>query len=122
VDKVGNQEILPQDSKGNFILYVSNQSFAINPVDIAILIDGKLAVSDHFEVKDQHNWIQYQFLLNNGEHTIEITSKKGKAALKQTFEIKGKHWACVDYWYYPHDKDHNKIFTFDIQDVPMGFA
>lgn len=43
--------------------------------------------------------------------------------LEKEFEIKDKHWAVVDYWYYPeaHYNPTPKQFSFDIQDKPIYF-
>ena len=59
--------ILSQDTSTNFVLYVSNQSFALTPVDITITIDEKQVIPSEFEVGEgerrQHNWIMHGFEL-----------------------------------------------------------
>ena len=79
---------------------VSNQSFAISPVDIKILIDDKVIVDEDFSVGDQHNveifWVQ----LLEGNHKISINSKKGQSSLEKDFTVTSKQrW--IDVWYYP---------------------
>jgi hypothetical protein len=120
-------ETLPQNENGNLTLYVSNQSLALTPVDITIHIDGRKAIAGDFDVTGerfpQHNWIKHVFALSPGKHTLTVVSEKGEAALERGFEIEDKHWAVVDYWYYP-ESHHNptpKHFTFTIQDSPIGF-
>jgi hypothetical protein len=98
------QDELPQDENGNFILFVSSQSFAIDPVDIKIHIDGKSAVNQDFYVGEQHNWQEFRFSLPKGNHSIHAESVKGEAELEEEFEIKDKHWAAVDYRYYPENR------------------
>ena len=61
-------------SDGNFVLYVSDQSFALGQVDITVRIDGKVAVSDEFEVGNEHNWKQYRFRLGRGLHHLTAVS------------------------------------------------
>ena len=120
---------LPTVEDGNFVLYVSSQSFAINPVDIKIYIDDKVAVDDIFDVTGnrtpQHNWQKYQFQLESGSHTIKAVSETGDAVLEEEFDIVDKHWVVVDYWYYPEVTGGSgptpKQFTFNIQDSPIGF-
>lgn len=113
----------PQDPNGNFILYVSNQTFEISPVDIKILIDGRWAIQENFEVGNQHNWKQFQFQLSKGKHLIKAESVKGEAVLEKEFEITDKHWAVLDYWVdikaarYPVPK----YFTFNFTDKPVMF-
>jgi len=77
------EDILEQEEKGNFTLYVSNQSFAISPVDITIHIDGKKAVDSKFDVGNQHIWIGYSFSLSKGEHKLVAVSKKGDARFEE---------------------------------------
>ncbi|MDH4240726.1 MAG: hypothetical protein OEW48_14295 [Phycisphaerae bacterium] len=119
------EDILEQDEKGNFTLYVSNQSFAISPVDITIHIDGKKAVDRKFDVGNQHNWIGHSFSLSKGEHKLVAVSKKGSARFEGKFEIKDKHWAVIDYCYYPDTSRGSgptpKKFSFNIQDKPIYF-
>ena len=117
------------NENGNFILYISDQSFAISPVDIKIYIDGKLAIDDNFDVTGnrvpQHNWKQFKFQLGNGDHTIKAISKKGDAVIEKEFKTVDKHWAVIDYWYYPESRGGAtptpKHFSFNIQDKPIGF-
>jgi len=124
-----SQATLTEDKDGNFILYVSNQSSAVNPVDIRIFIDGKVAVNELFDVTGkrtpQHNWKKFQFSLSKGTHELRISSKQGKATLEKDFEINNEHWAVVDYWYYPRITGGAgptpRSFTFDIKDKPIGF-
>lgn len=119
------EDILEQDEKGNLILYVSNQSFTISPVDITIHIDGKKAVDRDFDVGNQHNWISHSFSLSKGEHKLVAVSKKGGARFEGQFEIKDKHLAVIDYWYYPTTTvgagPTPKHFSFNIHDKPIYF-
>ena len=120
---------MPMNEEGNFILYVSDQSREISPVDIRIYIDGKLAIDDNFDVTGnrtpQHNWKKFQFQLEKGNHTIKATSQKGDTILEKNFEIIDKHWAVIDYWYYSKVSGgagpEPKHFIFNIQDKPIGF-
>jgi hypothetical protein len=102
--------------EGNFILYVSDQSAVITPVDIQVHIDNHLAVDDTFVAEDFHNWIEYRFQLEQGRHTITAISKKGNAVLEEDFEVVGTHWAVIDFW-----SDPKKHFSFDIKDEPIYF-
>ncbi|NIP22239.1 MAG: hypothetical protein GWN67_00115 [Phycisphaerae bacterium] len=119
------EDILEQDENGNLVLYVSNQSFAISPVDITIHIDGKKAVDRKFDVGNQHNWIGHSFSLSKGEHKLVAVSKKGRASFEGQFEIKDKHWAVIVYSYYPDNtrgaEPTPKQFNFNIQDKPIYF-
>jgi hypothetical protein len=125
-----NKPELPQidasliSSAGKFTLYVSNQSFAIDPVDIVVVIDGKCVVSQLFKCKDQHNWQKFCLSLAPGTHRLEVRSKIGDTQLSRSFEVSDKHWAVLNFWYYPKDafKPMDRQFSFDIQDEPMYFV
>ena len=117
-----NTEIqeLSEDKNGNFILYVSNQSFAINPIDIKIYIDDMIAVNEEFDVGIQHTWKPFQFNLPTGTHKIKIESVIGNSILEKNFDIiDNKHWALAQYWYYPENSGGAdlapKHFSFDIK-------
>lgn len=113
------------DPNGNFTLHVSNQSFAITPVDIQVLIDGERVVHEDFDVGNQHGWKRYTLSLAPGKHEIRVSSEKGKAELSQEIEVTGQHWAVIDYWYYPEVTGGAgptpKKFGFSMQDSPIGF-
>jgi hypothetical protein len=111
---------LEQAENGNFTLYVSNQSFERDNVDIAILIDGRPAVDDDFDVGNQHNWIEFRFELADGEHTLRVDSLGGDAVLEKRFEVKGKRWAVVDYWCCNDPREPK--FTFRVSAQPLAFA
>ena len=119
------EDLLPQDLNGNFTLYVSNQSFAISPVDITIHIDGKKAVEGDFDVGNQHNWVSHTFRLGKGTHELVAVSEKGAARINDQFQIEDRHWAVVDYRYYPKVTGGAgptpKQFSFNIQDKSMYF-
>jgi len=123
--KIGKEkkevELLQQNKKGNFVFYVSNQSFAETPVDITVTLNGKKAVSQDFEVGNQHNWKKHTFKLAPGKYKLVAESKKGKAKFEKELEIKDKKtWAAMDYWYYPK-KDGKRFFTIHIQNNPIRF-
>ncbi len=119
------RQSLAQDPNGNFILFVANQSFDEDPVDITVHIDGKKAIAADFYVENQHNWIRHQFNLSPGQHKLTVKSKKGEASLDKEFDITEKHWAVIDYWYYPEQRGGAgptpRQFSFMIQDRPIGF-
>ena len=115
---------LSQSENGNFTILVSNQSFEITPVDIKVLIDNKTTIDQEFHVKDQHNWTKFTFNLEKGKHTFKAESTKGNTSIETEFEIKDKHWAVLNYWYYPEDTDKGepmpRQFTFGVKDHPVG--
>ena len=111
-----------EDPNGSFHLFISNQSFAITPVDIQVSIDGIPVVQKDFEVGDQHNWQGFVFKLASGQHKIVVTSLKGKATLEKTFEMPDKLSGVLDYWYYPKGEGGTpRSFSFEVLKGPVGF-
>lgn len=106
--------------KGNFTLYVSNQSFERPTIDVRVEIDGRIVVAEEFEVEDQHNWLEFRLPLRPGSHVIHATSRRGGAELRRTFRVKGKRWAVLDYWCCDDAADPR--FTFDVSKRPVAFA
>src|SRR4029453_1490219 len=89
----GGPPALEQAENGNFTLYVSNQSFERDNVDIAVVIDGRPAGDGEFAVGNQHNWIEFRVALDDGEHALRVDSLDGDAILEERFKVKGKRWA-----------------------------
>jgi len=106
---------LPQDKDGNFVLYVSNQSFGVSPVDIRVSIDGKLAIDEAFDVGNQHNWKSFRYNLGKGKHRLAAESVKGAAKFERGLEIEGGNWSVLDYW------DSPGHFSFHTSDKPIYF-
>lgn len=109
------------DPDGGFTLYVSNQSFAINPVDVLIEIDGELVVSDYFRVGTQHTFVPFKLSLSKGKHWIRIWSKKGDSELSTEFDLNDHEVGVVTFWYYPksHYNSTPRKFEFSTQKGPL---
>ncbi|MEX0816885.1 MAG: hypothetical protein WD027_05535 [Gaiellales bacterium] len=112
---------LEQVEDGNLTLYVSNQSFERDDVDILVFIDGRPAVDDSFDVGNQHNWIEFSFDLADGKHTLYAESVAGEAVFEESFEMAAKRWAVIDYWCCDSMQDEPK-FSFHLSSEPIGFA
>ena len=113
------------DPNGNVRLYVSNQSFAISPVDIKVFIDGKRVVDGSFEVGSQHTIEEFVLKLSPRRHKIVAESKKGHANLEQDFAVNDKTWVALAFWYYPKMVGGAgpcpRDFTLDVSKEPMYF-
>lgn len=110
----------------SFTLYVSNQSFALDPVDIAIEIDGKTAVTGDFLVEGQHTWIQFDFALTPGTHRIVATTADvNDVVLDKTFEMTARKYGVVMFWYYPDQANGAgptpPQFSWSLTDEQPGF-
>jgi hypothetical protein len=113
------------DASGNFHFYISDQSFAISPIDVKVFIDGKLVATGDFEVGSQHSWHEYVLKLSAGHHKIVAESSKGHATLEQAFEVADKAWAVLGYWYYPNNsrgvESCPRQFSFIVKKEPILF-
>lgn len=110
-------------SEGNLVLYVSNQSFDVDPIEITIEIDGVQLIDQAFEVESQHNWQEFVVQLSPGSHTLKARSPATGAVLVEDFVLEDRHWAVVDFWY--HDGSSGSpvdpMFTFHTDDKPIRF-
>ena len=111
-----------EEDEADLQLWVSNQSFEDDPVEVTIAIDGVEVVSEPFEVEGQHSWILFPVMAPPGEHVLTATSDTG-ATLEQRFTLpeQGLRYAVVDYWFYPNEKA-GRHFSWLIQKRPVGFA
>jgi len=113
------------DPNGNFHFYVTNQSFAISPVDIKVLIDGEMVVDGLFDVGSQHSEQEFVLRLPPGRHKIVAESKKGHARFEKTLEVDDKAWAALAYWFYPKPEGGapacSPQFTLYVKKRPIYF-
>ncbi len=122
-------EVLPkiqnpfESEDGNFILYVSNQSYETKTVDIQVAIDGTPILHEYFKVANQHLWKQFSLRLPEGRHKIKAVTRKGNAVIEQEFELNGKRWAVLNFCYGKQEghKCNKPSFIFEVFDKPIGF-
>jgi hypothetical protein len=109
------------DPKGVFTLFISNQSFAVDPVDVHVEIDGEIVVRDYFRVGTQHTFVPFQMNLTQGKHKIKIWSERGKAELTQEFDLRDQDIGVVEFWYYPdsHYDPTPRSFSFSTRKGPL---
>jgi hypothetical protein len=105
--------------ESTLVLYVSNQSFSDDPVEIRVMIDQDLVVDDDFLVEGQHNWVEYELPLPEGHSKLIATSGTGVVhEVDLDMPADGTRWAVLDYWYAP---EAQREFTFTIHDEPVTF-
>lgn len=116
-------QVLPLSEDPNLTLHVSNQSFAISPVDVRITIDGQLAATGDFEVEGQHSWTTFRFRLAPGPHTLVATTAAGDARLEEVIDVSAARFAALDYWYYPasHYAPTPRHFSLFVSADPILF-
>jgi hypothetical protein len=91
--------VTPKDT-GALQLYVSNQSFNIDPVDIVITLDGEQIVADDFAVEGQHNWQRFGVDVKPGTHKLAVTALDGsvKAEADIQIEAAATKYGVVNFW------------------------
>ena len=112
------------DPNGNVVLFVSNQSHELDPVDIMIKVDGQQIIAKDFDTGSGDYPKPIILRLSSGRHVLTARSIKGTASLKRAFSVAGKRWILVAYWYATAAMDNPPMprqLIFRIQDQPMGF-
>ena len=107
------------DANDNFSMYVSNQSFSLDPVDILVEIDGRMVVNQQFRVGTQHNYTEFRLFLNEGPHKIRIWSNEGSEELIKEFTLNGEDTGLITFWYKPEVTD--KKFKFETFKGPFYY-
>ena len=113
----------------NLTLYVSNQSPAVDPVDVQVEVDGQLVANDQFRFGDGHTQRRFVLPLRLGWHRIDARTVKGESVLQSEFSMFWSRWAVLNYWYYPDKPDvpwprdwkTPKHFSFNIWSKPPAF-
>ncbi|HEU0033721.1 MAG TPA: hypothetical protein VFQ53_24005 [Kofleriaceae bacterium] len=108
---------MPRPDDPSFTLYVSNQSFDLDRVDITVRIDGELAVTGDFDVEGQHTWIPFDFGLAPGTHEIVAVTQDGDATLTKSFTMDDRKFGVLDFWFYPDGPEPTpRQFSFFVTD------
>jgi len=112
---------VPGDDRVPLHLYVSNQSWDPELVDIRVFIDGVEVVAGDFAVEGQHNWMRFDLLVPRGSLEVRAEALDGEVVLEQTLEVPAEHWAVLDYWYYPGE-DPAPFLQLTGSDEPVAFG
>jgi hypothetical protein len=117
-DLVPGHELADSPGPVPFHLWVSNQSFEVDPVHIEVYIDDQQVVCDTFRVESQHTWILFELELDSGQHSLRVLGLDDQVELVESIIISDEHWGLVEFW----TEEGRRFFTFHIQDEPIGFA
>jgi len=105
------------------VLYVANQSVAVNPVDIKVTVDNDAVVEGAFYAGASNPWRRYELKLAAGRHTLCAFSRKGAAAYKRVFELTGDRWVGLAYRYAPPAASRDVVprhFWVELRAKPWG--
>ncbi|UCH78613.1 MAG: hypothetical protein JSU81_01290, partial [Candidatus Coatesbacteria bacterium] len=103
-------------------LYVANQSFDLNPVDIKVTLDGDVVAQGIYFAATGRNWRRYDLSLGPGRHVLHAVTRKGAAGLRREFRVGGPRWAAVAFRFRSpaHGSGTIRYFYFDIRERPYG--
>lgn len=116
-DTVPGNELADSPDPVPFHLWVSNQSFEVDPVHIEVYVDDQQVVCDTFRVESQHTWILFELELDGGNHSLRVVGLDDQVELVESFTVSDEHWGVVEFW----TEEGRRFFTFHIQDEPIGF-
>lgn len=120
------QQHLELPEVANLTLYVSNQSFDIDPVDIAIYVDDDLAVTGDFLVEGQHSWHVFDLALEPGNHVLRAVSEVADVEQVTPIAIDDASLhAVINFWYYPDGVSYPEPtppqFSVTLSEAEPGF-
>ena len=99
-------------------LYVNNQAFTEQSVDIDVYIDDQHVVTGDFDVGGPNDWFETEVAVPAGTHEIRISSRTADVDLDRTISVPAERWAVIDYWNEPPEGPR---FTFNLHDEPVTF-
>jgi hypothetical protein len=106
---------------GTFILYISNQSMILSPVDVRVFIDGRPVVNGNFDLRRQQNWQKFPLTLTPGSHELLVESDRGGATLTRTITLQERQWGVINFWCRQEEGKPRSSFTFELRDEPFYF-
>lgn len=119
---------LPQaETTAPFHVYVSNQSFDLDPVDIDIYVDDIKLITGDFLVGSQHNWKAFDFTIEAGKpHTVRAVTTKGGVEKSEVVNVPAAgRWVVVDFWYSAPSESGSteapESFSINAYDKQPGF-
>lgn len=105
------------ESKAKLILMISNQSFYMESVDLSIYIDDTLLVNNTYYVEDQHKFLYYYVVIDDGKHDIKVV-QNDEVIGDETIEIsENPKFIAITFW---KDKDTDSSIDFYISDESIG--
>lgn len=100
-------------------LYVSNQSFAVDPVDVDVFVDGVKLVTGDFLVGNQHTFVRFDFQAATTKHTLRAVTQKGGVERTEPVDVPASgRWVVVMFW---SDGQAAPSFTVDALDAEPQF-
>ncbi|MDG4783410.1 hypothetical protein O7614_27530 [Micromonospora sp. WMMD961] len=112
---------LVERDQADLHLWVSNQSFADDPVALTVGIDGTKIVDRHFAVGSQHNWVLFPVRVAPGHHVVRIVAGTGVEKQESfTMPETGRRYAAIDYGNAVDERQRH--VNWFIRSTPIGFA
>jgi hypothetical protein len=108
------EPIISPVEHGNFVLYVENESWQITPVDIQVYIDGRRAVAQAFPFNTWQGMNRFEFLVEEGKHTLRATSSYARDGQSVDFIRSSTPYAVV-YFFPDSQPPFFQIFLYASQ-------
>jgi len=113
--------LVAESASGNVIMYVSNQCLTINPVEIAVQLDGQPLIRRTFGYTGLHSdAVEYQFEWGPGHHSLFASSVHGNVFVEQRIDVVGNVWVLVEYLCGARG-DQEPRLKITCQDRPFSF-
>jgi hypothetical protein len=104
----------------DLLLRVSNESYLDDPVGLTVVIDGTEVLSQPFEVRNQHHFVQFPLLLGPGTHELRVVSSTGVVLTEEfLLPVTGER-QHADISYYNYADEDGKLIDWSIRSTPMG--
>ena len=88
--------IISCEKSNNCYIYITNENDDQFPVDLQVIIDKKVVINGKFmKSKVSNDFRSYNFLLNKGQHELEVRSLTDSLLEKRTFRINEKIYITI---------------------------
>lgn len=95
------RQLEPAPALPNLVIFASNQSFDIDPVDIHIALGKAPLVTGDFLVEGQHSWHRFDFAAPEGPRQLTASSSHADSESITLDVGESTRYVVVDFWYYP---------------------
>jgi hypothetical protein len=105
IEKIRKVVVLAEENEkfepANLVIYVTNQSAKINPIDIQVSLDGECCIFDTFDNTGrrvfQHNWSRYAFRYPPGSHVLTVRNERLQLELERKFTLEDQIYFVIDF-------------------------
>lgn len=114
-------QVQPEATDANFMLYITNRSALLDPVDMKVFLGGKLSVEGDFPSGKEY---VFQFKLNAGGNNLSASTEAGDTQYLNLFQIRsGVTYGVLEFWDESPQSSGppGPLFSFELLDQPPAF-